>query len=73
MTPSVTWSKDYKEFFRDVKPPLFDQFYVIVVDDDDTCYKGYVLNNVGSPAPKLFSYSKLLIAIVGVIASLVFN
>ncbi len=73
VTPSVTWSKDYKEFFRDVKPPLFDQFYVIVVDDDDTCYKGYVLNNVGSPAPKLFSYSKLLIAIVGVIASLVFN
>ena len=61
-----------QRIFQDVKPPLFDQFYVIVVDDDDTCLKDMFSTMLGH-GPKLFSYSKLLIAFVGVIASLVFN
>jgi hypothetical protein len=48
VTPSVTWSGQAKYFFRDVKPPLFDQFYVVIVDDDDTCFNGYMLNNEGT-------------------------
>lgn len=70
VTPSVTWSGDYKQFFRDVKPPLFDQFYVIVVPDDDKCFKGYVHNNVGATASHSASYSKLMFAFIGLIASL---
>lgn len=63
VTPSVTWNKDVKEFFRDVKPPLFDQFYVIVVPDDDSCFKGYVLNGVGAGAGSItVSFASVLAA-----------
>merc|ERR1711871_140363 len=47
VTPSVTWEGQAKLFFRDVKPPLFDDFYVVNVDDDETCFNGYMLNNQG--------------------------
>ena len=70
VTPSVTWSGDYKQFFRDVKPPIFDQFYVIVVDDaDGGCFKGFVHKNAGSTASHVVSYSKFMYVFIGIIAS----
>lgn len=38
--PSKFWGS-VNEFFRDTKPPLFDEFLIHVVDDEDGhCFKG---------------------------------
>lgn len=41
VTPSFYWEKDFANFARDVKPPLFDEFFLKVVPDSaGHCYKG---------------------------------
>lgn len=47
ITPSQLYS-NVEEFFHDVRPPLFDQFRVAVVaDDDGDCFDGYVKRGSG--------------------------
>lgn len=33
--PSAFWHRDVREFVRDMKPPLLDQFHVVIVDDEE--------------------------------------
>lgn len=41
ITPSYFWEDDFANFARDVKPPLFDEFFIKVVPDaEGHCYMG---------------------------------
>ena len=47
LTPSVNWDSA-AAFFHDMRPPLFDQFRVtIVADEDGHCFNGYMTEGSG--------------------------
>lgn len=63
VTPSQHWGR-VEDFFHDVRPPLFDQFRVVVVDDDETgetCFNGYMVRGSGEMATVSLATSALLL------------
>ena len=70
VVPSVYWEGDAKQFLRDIKPPLLDQFMVHVVPDSaGSCFKGDLVN--GNDAGSVSAIAGLATMLLATIVSFI--
>ena len=61
VTPSQNWDSA-QAFFHDIKPPLYDQFRVTVVEDaDGNCFNGYMTEGAASMLNPLPLFCTLIV------------